>query len=61
MLEHWYEALASEHGIEIATNDPERLRQRLYSERRKAADPMLENLSISISPLNPGKLWIVKQ
>ena len=55
-----YEALATDLGLAVSTNNPELLRQRLYTERRK--DAALEVLSIHISPLNPGgELWIVNK
>ena len=60
-LEYWYQALSSDIGIEIQTDNPERLRQRLYQERTKAIDPDLEGLSIIISPIDNSKIWIVKK
>jgi hypothetical protein len=62
MIELLYEALASEWGIAVETSDPDRLKQRLYAERRKAADPALDALSLVTSPFNPGgELWIVNR
>lgn len=61
MLELWYDALASDLGIVIKTNDPEALRQQLYKSRREAGDPNLDNLSVRISPTMPREeVWIVK-
>lgn len=60
MLELLYEALASDYGVEVTTNDPHRLRQQLYALRRSRADPMLEPLSLVV-PAKPGVLWIVKR
>ena len=59
-LDFWYEALAAEFGIVIATSDPEALRQRLYKARRESGDPDLDSLSVRISPLLPNEeIWIV--
>ncbi len=59
MLEHLYEALNSEHGVIVSTNDPERFRQRFYVERKRDQD--LECLSCTLSPTNPNaEVWIVK-
>lgn len=60
-IEFWYQALRSEIGIEVETDNPERLRQRLYKERTESMDSSLNNLSIIISPSDPFKLWIVKR
>ena len=55
-----YEALASDLGLIVATNNPQNLRAKLYAARRADAD--LECLSIHLSPANPtGELWIVKR
>lgn len=54
-----YQALAAELGIVVETNDPERLRQKLYPIRKKWPD--FECLAFVISPLNPADLWIIKQ
>lgn len=59
LLELLYEAYRSEFGIIVNTSDPERLRQKLYAERKK--DPDLRCLSFRISPTNPtAQLFIVK-
>jgi len=61
-LELWYDALASEFGVIIATNDPERAKAKLYSLRASCLDKDLEALSILTSPTNPaGELGIVKR
>lgn len=53
-----YEAYASPLGVTVLTDNPQLLRQRFYSARKK--DPSLEKLSIHISPANPaGEIWIV--
>jgi hypothetical protein len=60
LLELLYEAYRSELGIIVQTNDPERLRQKLYAERKK--DPDLACLSFRISPTSPEtELFIVKK
>lgn len=61
MLHLLYEALTSPKGIVVESDDPERLRQKLYALRREIADASLEALSFVISPVNPGHLWIVKK
>ncbi|RMD51691.1 hypothetical protein D6827_01650, partial [Candidatus Parcubacteria bacterium] len=62
LLDILYSALHEEYGIKVATEDAERLRQQLYAARRKAGDPDLENLSISISPLSPQtELWVINK
>ncbi len=60
MLELLYEALASPLGVEVTTNNPERLRQQLYGLRAKSDDPALQALSFVI-PTKPETLWIVKR
>ncbi len=54
-----YQALGSELGVVVETNDPERLRQKLYSIKKEIPDG--DRLSLIISPLNPADLWIIKQ
>lgn len=55
-----YEAAGTSVGLRVETNQPELLRQRLYTERR--SDPDLENISIHLSPTNPsGELWLVNK
>jgi hypothetical protein len=63
LLEKLYEALREPLGIVVETEDPERLRQRLYALRkeRQAEDPQLRILSFIISKTNPqSELWIIK-
>ena len=60
MKEFLYDALASEFGIILTTDDPIKLRARLYPLRRD--DPEFADLSILLSPTNPEtELWIVKR
>jgi len=61
MLEFLYQALNSNLGIILSTNNPEALRQQLYKARREAQDSTLDSLSIRISPVSPkDEVWIVK-
>lgn len=54
-----YEALAAEVGLVIETTDAERLRQRLYSERKRF--PEFARLAFVISPMNGKDLWILNK
>lgn len=54
-------ALASPHGIVLATNDPQRAKQALYQARSKAHRPAFASLSFRTSPVSPDdELYIVK-
>lgn len=58
----WYDALASDHGVIIETDDPEAVKQRLYRLRDESKDEDLKSISIVTSPLNPERdLWLVKR
>lgn len=60
MLELLYAAFHSQYGIIVETDDPEKLRQKLYPLRKENKE--LVCLSFVISPFNPTRdLWIVKQ
>lgn len=60
LLEILYEAYRADLGVIVQTNDPERLRQKLYAERKK--DPELACLSFRISPTAPeSELLIIKK
>lgn len=60
LIHYLYQALNSEFGIVLTTLDPERLRQRLYTERKK--DPDLACISINISRTSPEtEVWLVKK
>ncbi len=59
LLERMYEALRSPFGVVVKTEDPERLRQKLYALRREHTDLLI--LSFVISPINPSTdLWIIR-
>ena len=59
LTELLYEALRSPRGTVIETEDPERLRQKLYAIRRESED--FAQLSFVISPINGLDLWIVNK
>lgn len=60
LIHYLYQALNSEHGIVLETTDPERLRQKLYAERKK--DPDLARISINISRTQPeSQIWLTKR
>jgi len=60
LVELLYAAYQAECGVVIETDDPERLRQKLYPLRKENLE-MFESLAFVISPLNPANLWIIKQ
>lgn len=59
LTELLYNALHSRLGTVIETEDPERLRQKLYAIRRGSED--FTPLSFIISPINGKDLWIVNK
>lgn len=59
LLQLLYDALAADFGIEVETDDPERLRQKLYPLRK--ADELFAPLAFLISPFDMQKLWILKK
>lgn len=60
LIDLLYRAANSEFGIIVETSDVERLRQKLYAERKK--DSALANLSINVSRTQPEtQLWIVRK
>jgi hypothetical protein len=59
LLEILYEAYRSELGIIVQTNDPERLRQKLYAERKK--DPDLACLCFRISKTAPQSELLIEK
>lgn len=57
-VEFLYRALDARVGIVIRTNDPTRMRARLYEARK--SDPALLGLSVKPSNSNPSsELWIL--
>jgi hypothetical protein len=55
-----YEALSSELGVVIQTDDPVAFRQRLYAAMR--ADPALNVFTVHLSRLNPtAELLLIKK
>ena len=61
MLEYLYTALESPLGIILKSNNTTALRQKLYIERARVADPILATLSLVPSPFDPTHLWIVRR
>lgn len=60
LIHYLYQALNSEKGIVLETDNPERLRQKLYTERKK--DESLSCISINISRTQPeSQLWLIKK
>lgn len=59
LTELLYDAIRTPLGTVIQTEDPERLRQKLYSIRRESEDFM--QLSFVISPINGLDLWVVNK
>lgn len=59
LTELLYDALRTPFGTVIQTEDPERLRQKLYGIRRECED--FAALSFVISPINGLDLWIVNK
>jgi hypothetical protein len=54
LLEMWYLALREPIGISVATNNADRMRQKLYQVRKAANDPALAALMLHTSPRNPS-------
>jgi hypothetical protein len=61
LIAHWYRALHSEFGVEIATSDPTQVRNKLYAARHEAKDTDLDIISVCVSPFDATKLWLVKR
>jgi hypothetical protein len=60
LIDLLYQALNTPYGVAVRTSNPERLRQKLYAERKKDDD--LACLSLNISPTEPDSvLWIIKK
>ena len=58
-LDMLYEALGSEVGIIVRSDNPQALRGRLYKLRRENSD--LAPIAILTSPTDDAELWIVKK
>ncbi len=55
-----YDALASEFGLVVETDDPIKLRERLYPLRK--TEPEFADLSFAVSPLrSETELWIIRR
>lgn len=61
ILNYWYRALHSPHGIELICSDPEAIRARLYAARKEVRDLDLEQISTVLSPFDPMKLWLIRK
>lgn len=61
MIHYLYQALTTPLGVCLQVSDVEAVRQRLYTARREAADPLLDALALVPSPTAPDELWIVKR
>jgi len=59
-LEIWYSAANAEFGVVFETNNPTSVKQQLLQARKAADDPIINNLIIRPSPVNPNHLWILK-
>jgi hypothetical protein len=59
LLEYWYAALSSPHGVELICNDADGLKARLYAARKDARDPDLMAIKIGVSPFDPLKVWLM--
>lgn len=55
-----YRALGEPIGLVLRTGDPQRARAALYTARRKAQDPLLDDLQIRPWALDGGDLVICK-
>lgn len=57
---HLYDALGSDFGIILRSDDPIKLRERLYPLRK--SDPSFADLSFVLSPTSPETdLWIIRR
>lgn len=59
ILDALAQAAAARNGIRVRTNNPARLRQLLYEERKK--HEAFTCLSLRASPIDDNELWIVKK
>lgn len=61
LIEHWYAALHSAHGVVIESSNVDRTIQQLYQARKAAGDPALSPLSVTRSPVSPTQIWIYRR
>lgn len=61
ILNYWYRALHSELGVELICSNVESFRAKLYYARKEAKDPDLSQISVTISPFDRNKLWLVRK
>lgn len=60
LLKILIDALASPYGLVVQSNDPLKLRERLYPLRKE--EPEFADLSFVLSPTNPkSELWILRR
>lgn len=59
MLEHWYSALASPHGIKLSVSDIPTAQRKLYAARADSHDETLKVLALVPSPSTPNEIWII--
>lgn len=61
LLETWYHALRTEHGLRLESPDRVFLSKQLYSARQQAFDEDLDVLAIVMDSRDDKVLWIVKK
>ena len=61
LLECLYTALQQDLGLLLESDDPERLRQKLYATRADADDAALDVLTFSTNAALPNKLLIIRR
>jgi len=60
ILEYWYLALRSPHGVAIKSNNPLNTTAYLYRVRRDSGDPDLSSMHVVTSPIDPkSEVWII--
>lgn len=61
LIDILYQALNAKIGVVVRTSEPEKLRQKLYAERRKDPDTFA-NLAIMLSRTSPeSEIWVMKK
>lgn len=61
MLEFWYHALASPHGIKVSTIDMAAAKRQLYAARSQARDQSLDGIALVPSRSDPTILFLVRK